>query len=197
VKITAISKQVKRAGRFSVFIDGKFAFGVSESQLIEFGIAPNQEITEQKLKQLKDATNEQKTLDRILNLLSIRPRSTWELQDYLKRKQQSPATIEKILNKLSKLGYIDDKSFAKRWVENKRHLQNVSSLKLRHQLKQKRISDEIIDKALANSGDQDKKALKAMVERKKDRYKDKTKFMQHLARQGFRYEDIKNALKED
>lgn len=193
MKITAITQQLKRPGRYSIYVDGQFAFGLGEAQLLSLGLASGREITEAELAEFKGESEYGKVFDRTLNLLSYRPRSEWELRDYLKRKKQSPALIDKILNKLSKLGYVDDEAFAKRWVEHRRAIKPISSLKLRMELKQKRIPGEFIEAAL-HENSSDESALKAVIEKKAGKYPDRNKLMQYLARQGFRYDDIKRAL---
>lgn len=196
MKITAITQQVKRPGRYSIYIDGAFAFGLGEGQLLSAGLVSGQEITEAELAELKGESEFGKLFDRTLNLLSYRPRSEYELREYLKRKKQSPALIEKTLNKLSKLGYVDDEAFAKRWVEHRRSIKPISSLKLRAELKQKGIASEWIEAALHENSD-DGAAIKRLIEKKAGKYADRNKLMQYLARQGFRYDDIKRALAEE
>lgn len=43
-KITAITTQ-KRRGRYNIFIDGHYAFPVSEQSLIQFRLSKGQELT--------------------------------------------------------------------------------------------------------------------------------------------------------
>lgn len=196
MKITAITQQVKRPTRYSVYVDGKFAFGLGEGQLLSSGLTKGKEITEVELAELQGESQFGKLLDKTLNLLSYRPRSEYELRTYLRRKQQEPELIDKILNKLSKLGYVDDAGFAKRWVEHRRAIKPISSLKLKAELKQKGIANEHIDAALYENSD-DTKAIRAIIEKKTAKYPDRQKLMQYLARQGFRYDDIKRALSEE
>lgn len=48
-KITDIRPQVKRANRYSVFVDEKYSFSLSESELISSGVHSRQELTLQTL----------------------------------------------------------------------------------------------------------------------------------------------------
>lgn len=196
MKITAIKAQTKRAGRYSLFIDGKFSFGLDGDELLRLGLVSGQEITTKDIEKIKQENELDKLYDKTLNLLSFRPRSSWEIQDYLKRKKQPTERIEKILNKLSEYGYVNDEDFARRWVENRRLLKPISSLKLKAELKQKRVSDEIINKVLTQDQTDERQVLKNLIERKAHRYPSQQKLMQYLARQGFRYDDIKTALSE-
>jgi regulatory protein len=197
VKITAITAQVKRAGRYSIYVDGKFALGLGGNDVLNLGLHNGQEITEAELTDLKQQSDFGKIYEKTLNLLSFRQRSEWELRDYLKRKNQSPAIIEKLLNVLSNLGYVDDKKFATAWVDNRRLLKPISSLKLRAELKQKRIANNIIDEVLKADTTDEITVLRELIDRKSKRYPDQQKLMAYLARQGFRYDDIKQALRAE
>ena len=108
MKITDIRQQVKRADRFSVFVDGKYAFSFSQDEILHLGLKINQEFTKDELEQLKKSAVQDKAYDRALSLIARRPRSRWELEDYLKRKDSEPEIIEKTLNKLSEKGYLND-----------------------------------------------------------------------------------------
>lgn len=196
MKITDIKQQVKRQHRYNVFIDGKYTFSLSGEQLLESGIRKNQEITVQELDQLKNQSEFGKVYEKTLNLLSYRSRSEWELRDYLKRKNQAPALTNKILNKLSERGYVDDEQFARRWVENRRLLKPISARKLAQELSQKHIDRQIIDKVLQEDETDELDELRKLVARKAKRYPDQQKLMAYLARQGFNYQDIKTVLDE-
>ncbi len=197
MKITAIKQQVKSQDRYSIFIDDKFAFGLSELGLINSGLQVGQELDRGAVGRLKEEAAIDKAYNRVLGLLARRPRSEWEIRDYLKRKKYDSPTADVILNKLSKIGYIDDKAFAKMWVDNRRLLKATSLRRLRQELRQKRIKDDIIDEVLAADETEDITVLRELVERKRVRYPDKLKFMQYLARQGYNYDDIKSVLNED
>lgn len=198
MKITAIKKQVKRADRYSVYIDGEYSFSLGENEFLRQGLHSGQEITDEELDSFKGESDLGKWFDKVLNLLSYRLRSEWELRDYLRRKQAPEEIAAKILNKLSINGYVNDEQFAKRWVENRRLMKATSRRKLSMELKQKRIPSDIIDKVLADDKSEvdEREILKELIEKKKSRYPDRLKLMQYLARQGYNYDDIKSALQE-
>jgi regulatory protein len=197
MKITAIKQQVKQQGRYSIFVDGKYSFSLSELGLINSGLRANQELSQSEIDNLKDTSTADKAYNQTLGLLARRPRSRWEVADYLKRKDYSPALVEETINKLSELGYINDLSFAKMWVENRRLLKATSRRRLKLELKQKHVADEIIEIVLAEDKTDEREVLEALVEKKRrlPRYQDDLKLAQFLMRQGYNYEDIKAALK--
>lgn len=198
MKITAIKQQAKRRGRYSIYIDEKFAIGLSESELLRLGLFLGQELTQDELALFKDQSNQSKWFDKVLNLLSYRPRSEWEIKEYLRRKDCPPEIIESLLNKLSVNGYVNDEQFARRWIESRRQLKPTSRRKIAMELKVKRIDNSIIDEVLtADKSDTDElQIIKDLITKKSQRYPDKVKLMQYLARQGFSYEDIKRAIND-
>lgn len=199
MKITDIKQQIKRKDRYSIFIDGKYGFALSESGLLSSGLKIGRELTGQELEELKSFSSQDKGLYRVLELLARRPRSEGEIKDYLKKKGYSEEEREKILNTLSAKAYINDESFATAWVESRRLLKPTSKRKLRLELRQKKISDEVISKVMEDDTADEKEIIKELIAKKsqQSRYKDRQKLMQFLARQGFNYPDIKAAFDEE
>ncbi len=198
MKVTDIKQQVKRSDRYSIYIDGKYAFSLSELELVNSGLRVGREYSETEIAELQDTALIDKAYDRALNQLARRPRSEWELRDYLRRKEYQPEIIETVIDRLRDRGYIDDADFAQRWVENRRLLKPISKRRLTQELKQKRVSDEIISNTLASDETDERAVLKELIEKKRrqTRYHDEQKLVQYLMRQGYNYEDIKSVLSE-
>lgn len=197
MKITAIKQQVKRSDRYSVFVDDKYAFSLSESGLIESRLASGQEVDAAELKRLKKAAGLDKAYGQALRYVAIRQRSEWEIDMYLKRKEVDAAAAKEIIQRLRNLNLLNDLDFARSWVANRRALKSVSRRRLALELRQKRLPSDIIDQAMAEDPSDERQALKDLIEKKRARYPDQQKLMQYLARQGFGYDDIKNALRDD
>jgi regulatory protein len=199
MKITDIKQQVRRSDRYSIYIDGKFSFALSEAGLLKAGLYIGQEFNKEQVDELKQTAQSDKAYYQSLNYVMIRPRSEWELQQYLKRKDYSPALIEETLNTLSNNGYVDDAKFAKAWVDNRRLLRPTSKRRLISELRAKRVPSDAIDKALAEDETDELAVLRELIAKKRTqtRYRDKLKLMQYLSRQGYNYGDIKAALNEE
>lgn len=199
MKITDIKQQVKRQDRYSIYVDGKYAFSFSESELLNLGLRIGQEFPEGELEKLKKSAIEDKAYMRALDLIARRQRSEWELRDYLKRKDYEQDVIEKIVNRLSEAGYVNDKKFAEAWVNNRRLLKATSKRKLQMELRQKRVSDEVIREVLAEDETDEQQVLKDLIAKKRTqtKYQDEIKLKQYLLRQGFGYDDIRSVLKDE
>ncbi len=200
MKITRIVEQEKQKGRYSIFVEGKYAFSLSETALLRSGLHAGQELDADELKGWKQQSADDKLYSAALRYAALRPRSRWEVEQYLKRKDAPPALTGQILNKLSSIGLLDDAAFAAAWVADRRLLRPTSRRKLQQELRAKHVSDEMIGQALCSEGADERTALRELIAKKRalPKYQaDPLKFMQYLARQGFHYDDIKNALGAD
>ena len=199
MKISSIKQQIRQQGRYSIFLEGKYAFSLSADALLQSKLVPGQDLTTNQIRELKQASADDKLYNDALRYIALRIRSKWEMESYLHRKQASPALIESILNKLSKLDLINDKKFAAAFVNDRRLLRPTSRLKLKLELRKKNVDKAIIDGVVGNEQLEEHTALAEIIARKRrqTRYQDDLKLMQYLARQGFSYGDIKTALQND
>lgn len=200
MKITRIVQQEKQKDRYSVFVEGKYGFSLSEGALLESRLATGQELDKAALQQWKQTSADDKIYNQALRYAAMRLHSTWEMEQYLRRKNASPALVEKILNKLSIIDLLNDGAFARAWVANRRLLRPTSTRKLQQELRAKRVADEVIEAVLGEEAASDNlAALREAIAKKRElpKYKaDPLKLMQYLARQGFSYSDIKDVLGE-
>lgn len=199
MKITSIKQQAKLRDRYSVFVDEKYAFSLSEGALLDSQLASGQELTKEQVAEFKQLSADDKIYNRTLRYIAMRPRSEWEVRFYLERKKASPPLVDQILNKLSKLGLIDDRKFAEAFVKDRQLLRPTSRRKMTLELKKKRIPEEIIREAVALDNLTEIAALQEVVakKRRQTKYQDDLKLMQYLDRQGFSYNDIKSVLQDD
>lgn len=196
MKVTAIKQQEKRRDRYSVFVDGKYSFSLSENALLDSKIASGRELTKEELDDFKRLSADDKLYGNALRYAAMRLRSEWELREYLRHKEASPEAADIVIQKLTRIGFINDESFAQAWVDNRRALKPSSKRKMQQELKAKRVSDDIIQRVLSDNGNAEQDALHEIIERKRRQTKyreDPTKLMQYLVRQGFSYDSVKSA----
>jgi regulatory protein len=198
MKITKIAEQVKNPNRVSVFVDGKYNFSLTLSQLLELRLKVGGEVDAKQLAKFKDSSKEGKLKMRALEWLIIRPRSCQEFADYLKRKGLKPAVIAKWLKDFTTKSYLGDEAFAKWWLEQRLH-QQKSLRFIKFELRRKGVKSAIIDDVLANNQAAERVALKALVLKKRRlaKYQDNQKLTQYLLRQGYNYSSIKDVLTDE
>lgn len=141
-----------------------------------------------------------------LRFLSFRPRSKKEIKEYLNRKKVDEEVANKIIQKLEELNFLNDEEFAKWLIEQRTNFKPRSSRLIKIELKQKGISEEIIDSQISSGGSgsmsNELEKAKKIVESKISKYKGLTKqeiFKKLggvLARRGFSYDIIKKSIDE-
>jgi regulatory protein len=199
MKITAIKQQERLKGRYSIYIDEKYAFSLSADALLEEKLHNGQEVDEPALAHYKKLSADDKAYGLALVYVVRRMRSRYELAEYFRRKDYDEALADHIIMRLEKLGLVDDEKFAEAWVRNRRLLKSVSKRRLTQELRQKRIADATIDRVLHEDETDERAVLRELVtrKRKQSRYQDDIKLMRYLMGQGFNYDDVKSVLAND
>jgi len=191
-------------------VDAVYRFSLDIFQISELGIRVGKEYTEQELVELETESQFGKLYGRALEYCMMRPHSAKEVRDYLYRKTRdlrtktgeikkgiSPEVTARVFDRLEEKGYVDDQKFARFWIENRNLTKGTSLRKLTAELRSKGVAQSIIEKFLNDSERSDEDELKKIIAKKQKRYPDQQKLMQYLARQGFQYDDIKQALSDD
>lgn len=195
-KITALKAQKRNNQRINVHLDGEFAFGLS--RIVAAWLQVGQELTPEKIKELNGSDAIEVGYQRGLNFLSYRPRSQAEIIRNLRKHKTPEDQIEIIIERLVTKKLVDDENFAQLWVENRSDFRPRGAYALRMELRQKGISESIIDKTLEGINE-DKLAHQA-AKKRAERYKDlewvdfRKKLSGFLSRRGFRYEVVFSAI---
>ncbi|NLK08131.1 MAG: regulatory protein RecX [Firmicutes bacterium] len=144
-----------------------------------------------------------KAKNQAVHFLTFRPRSCWEIRQYLKRKGHPPAVRDEVVEWLKRLGYVDDLRFAKQWIESRTRTNPMGTRRLAQELWQKGIPRFLIDEALADfEKSTDEGALAAELAKQRiRRYPHESsevitrRLAGFLGRRGFKSEDIHSAIK--
>jgi regulatory protein len=189
-ELTALRVQQKNRERVSVYLDGRFAFGVPA--LVAARLKVGQFLSDEDIESLKERGDLEQAYNSALNYLSYRPRSRSELGSYLRRQGAADKQIDAILERLEQAGLSGDEAFAKYWVENRDQFRPRGPAALRHELRAKGIDTRVINGALEclDSGDGAYRASarKAQQLRGMDRVLFTRKIVEFLARRGFEYD---------
>lgn len=210
-KVTGISAQAKNADRVNISIDGSYRFSLDLFQVSELGIKIGNEYSEEQLLEIENESQFGKLYARALEYCLLRPHSAREMRDYLWRKTRvtkyksrdgklkeragvSQELTKRVFERLQEKGYIDDQRFATFWVEHRNQTKGSSLRKLTNELRAKGVPSSIINDVVQSSDRNDQDELRKVIAKKAARYPDRQKLLQYLVRQGFRYDDIKNAI---
>ena len=207
LKITSISVQARDKSRVNVSVNGKYRLSLDITQVAELGIRAGHVYSEDELIALEEESLFGKLYTRTLEYCFVRPRSAREVKDYLYRKTRarrdqqgtvkqgvSVALTERVFDRLSAKGYIDDVAFARFWVENRNQRKGTSMRKLMSELAAKGVDRSIVEQVMGDSERTDQEEIQKIIAKKYRRYSEPQKLLAYLARLGFGYEESKQAV---
>src|SRR3989344_9502808 len=146
-----------------------------------------------------------KLLDYAIKLLSIRPRSTWELKHklvgYAVKHKQPVKQIEEVISRLLQQNLLNDEEFVRWWVWQRKTFRPKGGRLLAAELSARGVDKETISKVLADSSGEyeDAKNIaykKAKLLAKLPLQQSKTKLSELLESRGFSWETIKRVIDE-
>lgn len=185
MQITKLEYQKRDPNRVNVFVDGKFAVGINVNDVIKLGLTNNQEISREELNKIIENSNFGKAFNAAINFLSFRPRSEFEIRQYLKKKKVDD--VEGIIEKLRQLGQVNDEEFAKWWIEQRNTFRPKGKRALEMELRRKGIKTKV------EVGNEEELAMKA-IKRKLPMPKEKV--FRFLASRGFSFDTIENIVEK-
>ncbi len=197
--ITSI-KQQKDKDRVNVYLDDKFGFGIDLDNFVKLNLRVEQELSQVEINKIVSTSEHQKTLDKLLNFVTLRPRSKEEIKIWLRRKKIPEDMHPPLWKTLEKMGFTDDYQFAKWWVDQRLQFRAKSQKALKYELLMKGIDKEIIEKVLGEANIDEESLIKKILEKNKrkweklDKKEAKQKMTEYLARLGFGWSLIKKVI---
>jgi len=204
MKITSIEKQ-KKEGRYNIFLDGEFAFGLYKETIYEFGLRVNDEITPKQAEEIK-------TRDEIgfgkrvaYRFLNYKQRSEKEVRKKLKEKKLSDGSIDIVISSLKDLKYINDESYAKSYLQSKILRKPEGKRVLKMKLADKGIPKEIAENILSEQYPPETETEKAaeLLRKYEKKVRAKTpaekkqKCFRFLLSKGFDFDTVNEVLRQN
>ena len=187
-QITALRVQRRNRNRVNVYLDGRFAFGLAAIEAAHLRVG--QVLSDEDIARLRQRDTAERAAERALDLLSYRPRSEAEIRERL-TERYDPETAMEVLERLRRSGLVDDREFARYWVQNRLQHNPRGAIALRQELYQKGVDDSVIEEALAEYDEEEAAARAAETARRKLRGLPPDLFRRrltdYLLRRGFPY----------
>jgi regulatory protein len=200
-KITRLAYQTRNKERVNVYLDGEFAFGLALAEAIRLKVG--QELSEGDVEALQRTDSYHRAYQRALDYLSRRPRSCQEIRRYLSGKELPEEEIQRVIDRLLDLGFLDDLAFARYWIENRDTFRPRGAMAIRYELRQKGVDGTIIDEALQSEELNEVESAYRVARKRLPRLRDiqerrefQEKLAAYLSRRGFRWETIREVSEQ-
>jgi regulatory protein len=196
--ITGLRYQKRNKNRVNVYLDGQFAFGLAAIEAARLQVG--QVLDDGDIARLQVQDEVERAYERALNFLSYRPRSEAEVRRNLHKKNLADEVVEAVAERLTRAGLLNDREFARYWVENRLQFKPRGARALRHELRAKGVPASIIAEVLENLDEE--AAARKVAEARACRLarlapRDfRQRLGAYLARRGFSYEVISPLIEE-
>ena len=168
MRITDIARQKKHSNRVSIFLDGAFAFGLNDETAFNHGLRTGLELNEDQIARMLEEDQRKKAKDAAFHYLSFRPRTVKEVRDKLREKDYKETIVQETIVLLKRLGLLDDRDFAARWIAERVRLKPRGRRLLFSELLKKGIAREMVEETLSEAFENiDERTLAAGLLRKK------------------------------
>lgn len=145
MKIEKIKKL--KSGKYKLEIDNDKII-TYDDVILKNNLLFNKEIDEELFNQLNIETSYYDIYNRVVKYITTKMRSNLEIKKYLKKLNVDEIDQEKIINDLTKIGLINDNNYVKAFISDKIHLSNNGRLKIKKELLEHNIDEDIIDSEL-------------------------------------------------
>ena len=147
----------------------------------------------------------EKLMERALNLLSYKPRSSEELRGRLREKDWAEEeAVNQVLARLEELGYLNDEQFALSFATSRLSAKPLGPTRLRRDLQQKKLPPETVEETISEiyaTQSEEELIDRALEKRIRLRGRPATrqeakKLFDYLLRRGFNYDLVLRRLRE-
>ena len=197
-KITELRFQKRNKDRVNVYLDGRFAFGLAAIEAAHLKVG--QELSDEDIARLQTQDEIERAYERALNFLSYRPRSEAEVRRNLREKDVEEQVIESVIERLTRAGLLDDREFARYWVENRAQFKPRGARALRQELWEKGVPNAVVAETLEGFDAESAARRVAEAGARRMAHLDprdfRRKLSAYMARRGFSYEIISPLIEE-
>ena len=200
-----IEKIVKlKNGKYKLYLDSKDVITTYDEVILKNNLLFNKEIDNELYSKIINENNYYELLDSCIKRISKRLRSEKEIKNYLEQKTNDIHLIEYIINELKQKNYINDLLFTKAYLSDKLTLTNSGINKIKSELYNLGIEEEIINDVVENNNiKNDYKKLENMIKKKiklNNKYSNnylKQKILNDMINLGYDREEIINIIDQN
>jgi regulatory protein len=145
--ISALQQDERRPERYHIHLDDGRVLTLDEALVAEERLSAGLALDENAITRLLAVEEERALVDRAARYLATRPRSRVEVRRRLLRPAPGKPTpsveaVERALERLERLGYLDDAAFATYWTEQRDRFSPRSARAIQQELRQRGVDME-------------------------------------------------------
>ena len=147
-KILSIKRSTRYNNRIIVKLDDKSVFRLPEDAFVLNPLHVGETVTLDEIEDYDVKMRFQEAKDAAFKLLSFRMRSIAEMRKRLKEKSFSQIEIDHVIDKLTKLNYLNDVEFGKAFVKEKIKNKKIGPKAIKSELFPHQLSPDFVDELI-------------------------------------------------
>ena len=198
--VTALSPVKRRSGWIEIQLDGASCILLPDQDIARLGLTIGSTIKETDLASLQSTAELAEAMRVGLRYLSVRPRSCREIELRLLREKLMQETIERTVDRLTTLGYLDDRNFAEAFARDRIRLRPCGVRRMKADLLSRGVSprdaDDGIESAMMELDVNEHELLQRVASARASKLDDldkgvaRRRLFGYLSRRGFSSENI-------
>src|SRR5215510_12951419 len=146
--LTALTVQQHEPTRVSVFLDGAFAFGVSQELVRQWDLWVGRQLSVEDQAHLRAAEQLLTAQATALQYLAARPRTAHEVRQKLRRSGVPDQIMDQVITRLQNRGVLDDTAYAHAYLTSRLASRGYGPQRLRQELQQRGIGRALVEEAV-------------------------------------------------
>ena len=191
----------RRKSLTQLYLDGEAAVKIDTEIFVRSGLKPGDELTDEELHELIQASDARRAKEKALYLLEHRSHSKKELTDKIARTAASREAAQAAADRMEELGLLNDEAYARDLARELFTRRRFGKARVRQELRLKGIDNVLIDELLEEYNDADMALdnIRAVLTKKYSEWEEDEKIRRRafaaLQRLGYSYDLIRQAMR--
>lgn len=134
--------------RYKVYLEDNHELLLYEDVILKYNLLIRKDIDEKLIIEMDKYNQEIDVYYVALNSIKNRFRSVYELRSILLKKEYPSNLVDLAIDKLVKQGYLNDRSYAKSFINNQMITTNNGPYKIIRELNEKKVKEEVINEEI-------------------------------------------------
>lgn len=148
-----IKYEKKGNSQYKIYLENGNKLDLYEDVIIKNNLLYKKEIDLELLDKLDIDNKKEDIYNKCVKYISVRIRSIYEIEEYLRKKEINLEEINTVIQKLIKNNLLNDDIFTKAFINDKLNFTTMGPYKIEQELKKHKIDSSIINKYLYNIDD--------------------------------------------
>jgi len=140
----------KGKDKYELFFENGTSLELYEDVIVNSGLLLDKNIDGTRLEEIRKQNNKSEIYIKCVKYISIRLRSKNEIEQYLLKNSYEKKLIDETIDKLFKVGLLNEEQFVKSFINDKLLMTNYGPYKIKNELLKHKIDEKIIDKNISN-----------------------------------------------